>query len=365
MDGQRLKILWVDDDLSLVMPYSNEASDYELDLSHYECWDEAEVALTDGFNHWDAIILDAKCKHHKDSNAKADKFLTEATVAITRICAQKGKLIPWYVLSAGGAEVGPIEDNIPDERKKWDGDWDVSKGRNYYLKTEDRETLYSRIKYHVARTSQTAQLRTVYYRDVFNALSHCQLDGETEVYLEDLLLPTRFNVPGLKEYDQMWKLRKCVEFIFRSLIIKWQLLPTLLFVDLKKEKINLTSACYLLSGRDTIIGDKSYRLTIPVDKIVARSMDAIIRATGSYLHTGKNAETDYQTEEHLKQVHNAPYMIMSYTMALCDIILWLHSFVQQYPDPATNATYFEEVISAPESVDVSAEEVSSDTESNE
>lgn len=364
MDGQRLKILWVDDDLSLVKPYSNEAYEYGLDLTHQECWDDAGTILNGQFSQWDAIILDAKCKHHKNSNPKADKFLTEAINAITRICVQKGRLIPWYILSAGGAEVGPIEDNIPDERRKWDGDWDMSKGRNFYLKTEDREVLYRRINYHVSRTSQTAQLRTIYYRDVFDALALCQLDKEAEVYLEDLLLPIRFEVPGLKENDQIWKLRKCVEFIFRSLIIKWQLLPTLLFVDLKKEKINLTSACYLLSGRDTIIGEKSYRLTIPVDKIAARNMDAIIRITGSYVHAGKNGENDYQTEEHLKQVHNAPYMIISYTMALCDIVLWMYSFVQQYPDPETNTTYFEEVIAAPEPADVSVEEVSSDTENN-
>lgn len=361
MAKQQLRILWVDDDRSLVQPYSNEAYDYGLYLTHCECWDDAEDLLDTDFDRWDAIILDAKCKHHKDSNPKADKFLTEAINAITRLCAQKGRLIPWYILSAGGAEVGPIENSIPDERKKWDGDWDESKGRNFYLKTEDREMLYRRIYYHVTQMSQKTQLRTLFYRDVFNALPDCQLDDKFEVYLEDLLLPTIVDVPNLKENDQLWKLRKCVEFIFRSLIVKWQLLPTLLLDNTKKEKINLTSACFLLLGRDTKVGDRQYRLTIPVDNIVAQNIYAIVQIAGNSLHTGKN---NCSTDEHLRCVNNAPYMVRGYILALCDIVLWMRSFVQQYPNPEINATFVEELSPVAATTSVRAEEESNNTDTN-
>ena len=344
MEGQRLRVLWVDDDPVLTKELPGEAYDFGLDLKPFLCWDEAEPELDAKFECWDAIILDAKCKHHRNSNAQADKFLIEALTAISRICAVHGRQIPWYILSAGGAEVGPIENYIPEERKKWDGeDWDNShNGRNYYLKTTTEcEMLYSRIRYQANNLSQLTQLKSTLYRDVYDAIRVCKLDEEVEWLLGDLLCPIHFDVKLRTENQLMWANRKSLEYIFRSLIEHWEILPSSLIGKTGKDDINLTAASKLLSGYEVTLDTKVYKPTAPiVDKIISENIKNILYITGSYLHTGGEDPTQkfYRTADHLTKVHNAPYLIRSCAFALCDVILWMSDFIQSHPNPEENRT---------------------------
>lgn len=59
------KVLWVEDDLSIIRGYqiTAEAKDIELDVATN--WEEAEEKLRINFNEYSAIILDAQCKIKK------------------------------------------------------------------------------------------------------------------------------------------------------------------------------------------------------------------------------------------------------------------------------------------------------------
>jgi len=62
-----IRVLWVEDDPEVTKQYPITAERYGLDLVAFPCWDDAFEALKYEFDTWGAIILDAKCKHHKDN----------------------------------------------------------------------------------------------------------------------------------------------------------------------------------------------------------------------------------------------------------------------------------------------------------
>ena len=68
------KVLWVEDDLSIIESYqiTAEAKDIELDVATN--WEEAEKKLRINFNEYSAIILDAQCKIKKDDKVASKLF---------------------------------------------------------------------------------------------------------------------------------------------------------------------------------------------------------------------------------------------------------------------------------------------------
>ena len=124
MNDILLNVLWVEDRKNIHEAYRMEAASYHINLVPYECWEDAERELKGtSFDKWSAIILDGKCKYRKTDTDKAERFLPQVFSNLSILYREHKHIIPWYILSAGGAEVGPIEDLIIDERLEWDGDW--------------------------------------------------------------------------------------------------------------------------------------------------------------------------------------------------------------------------------------------------
>lgn len=217
-----LKVLWVEDDRSIIEAYQNEAEGENLQLVDYHCWDDAKEALEKEYDRWSAIILDAKCKYHADSADNAVVFLREALKDISLMAEKKDRIIPWYVLSGG--DESEISDSINDERLKWDEDWTKSSNKKYYSKNTDRNFLYSRIKAH-ANKSHRIQIQEM-YRPVFDAINECCIHDDAFNALEDLLIPIHFQDEiSEKDYNGRYQnVRIIIEYIFRSMI-NWKILP--------------------------------------------------------------------------------------------------------------------------------------------
>lgn len=67
-EGILYKVLWVDDDESIVDGYRVKAeSHYNIALDHAPDWEKAEKMLHEHFREYSAIILDANCKLKRDS----------------------------------------------------------------------------------------------------------------------------------------------------------------------------------------------------------------------------------------------------------------------------------------------------------
>ena len=95
-DNKYIQVLWVEDDPMITSAYPNEADMVAgIELHPFPCWEEAEVELERNYEHWDAIILDAKCKYRKDDADKAEKFLSHVFPKIMTLAARKNRTIPW------------------------------------------------------------------------------------------------------------------------------------------------------------------------------------------------------------------------------------------------------------------------------
>ena len=85
-----IQVLWVEDDPGVIESYPLEAYNFGVQLVAFPCWDEAKAALENDFDCWSAIILDAKCKYHRDSEDNAVRFLGRALNDIALICEKRG-----------------------------------------------------------------------------------------------------------------------------------------------------------------------------------------------------------------------------------------------------------------------------------
>lgn len=347
MNPNLIQVLWVEDDPDNIQFYPIEASQYGLELVPFNCWEDAEKALISDFKRWAAIILDAKCKYKKSDHDNAQRFLVHALSSITKICAERKRVIPWFVLSGGSEE--ELNDLIIDSREEWDGDW---KEKRYYSKATDRDILFNRIPYK-AKMSQEMQIRLVYYPDVFKAIDRSRLDSEVANRMEELLLPIHARNHSGKEYNNMMtNVRKCIELIFTSMAENG-ILPNKkkggkyvlhdILVD-KRGSINTTWCSLILSGKDVKVGDENRIMSTNIlPRVLKDSFQRLKEISAAGLHiVNKYADDEQkknsrQTSEFLDSIGNAPYLLQSMALELCNIILWYANYLEEHDDEETNA----------------------------
>ena len=351
MNKNLIQVLWVEDDPQNIQLYPIEASRYGLELVPFRCWEEAENALVSDFKRWSAIILDAKCKYKKEDHDNASRFLVHALSSITKICTERKRIIPWFILSGGSEE--ELNDLILDNREEWDGDWSSKK---YYSKTTDRDMLFHRIPYK-ARVSPEMQVRLVYYPDVFKAIRKSGLGDEVEIKMEELLLPIhKLNYTGGEYNNLMTDVRKCIELLFDSMA-RNGILPnqkrndgTYALIDIltdRRGSRNLTWCSMLLSGKEVPVGDKKIKSKKILPNVLKDSFQRLIEIAASYEHAENPDATEEQkansrhTQSFLESIGYAPYLLRSMVMELCTIILWYANYLDEHDDEELNMLEWE------------------------
>lgn len=332
--NELLKVLWVENDPKVIESYQLDAETYGLELVCYPCWDKAKEALKTDDRHWSAIILDAKCQNHKNDIDDAQVFLVHALSDIKEFSKERGKVIPWYILS--GASENEFTKSILEDRMAWDKDWTESTGKVYYAKGVDNEMLYRRIKVHAENYSQMFQIHYI-YNTVFDAMRETDLE-EHIVSLEDLLLPIHFpNIKKDTEYNDSGfkKVRIIIESIFRSMITNG-ILPYF------GKKVNLFWSSFLLNGKNAIDqkGNVHFRF-IGSEPIIPKVMGDNLKAMSDNLPTDLHPTEGINN--YLELVNQTTYLLKSYTFQLCDIILWYQNYLQTHQDVEANRKNWEKV----------------------
>lgn len=334
-----IQVLWVEDDPKVTKTYPLKAESFDLELVPYSCWDDAKAALENEFDRWSAIILDAKCKYHKDSNDNVVVFLREALKDISVTCKEKGRVIPWYVLTGG--DTSEVSDSINDERMKWDSDWTKGENKKYYSKNVDNESLYRRIRYH-AQKSPRMQIQEM-YRNVFDAIEKCSIDDEGYNALEDLLVPIHFpdQIEANDYNDKFVKARSVLEYIFRSMSDHGMLPNWGKQVNLQWSSCLLSGmpAIRIKDGKEIVVIESKKQVLPPVLKKVMKEMVRIIPA---FCHSDNKEENEIMKEEYLKDVDSSTFLLKSFTFQLCDLILWYRNYLQEHPDEELNALEWED-----------------------
>ena len=333
-----IQVLWVEDDPGVTETYPLKAESFGLELVPYPCWDDAKVALEKEYDRWAAIILDAKCKFHRDSADNAIVFLREALKDIAAICKDKRRVIPWYVLT-GGAE-SEVSDSINDDRLMWDSEWTELQHKKYYSKNVDNEALYERIRSH-SQKSTKIQIQDM-YREIFEQISSLnnEVCEDISLILETMHFPNAHPdfMPRLF-YNPM---RKALECVFRLAKVAG-IIPEEFFTG---GKVNLNQCFMFLIGRDAeVLG---YRYGNKGEQIVPRHicdmMSLIINLGNCSSHsTEQSHPTELSEEEILKydshiqyQGVNSKLLLFSIALQFCEIVRWTNQYIAEHPDKDEN-----------------------------
>ena len=330
-----IQVLWVEDDPVVTEAYPLDAEEYGLELVSFPCWDDAKAALEGDYDRWSAIILDAKCKHHRDSADNAIRFLGEALKDISKLSEKKSHIIPWYVLTGG--DESEVSDSINEERLQWDMDWTESENKKYYSKNVDNENLYRRIRYH-AYKSPRIQIQEM-YRHVFEAVEECGIDDNGFNALEDLLVPIHFpkDIKDKDYNDKFEKARTILEYIFRSMAVHG-ILP-----DWGKQ-VNLQWSSCLLSGMSAVRKDEKGNDIVIIEckeqvlpAVLREALRAMTRIIPAFCHSDNKEEKDVKKEEYFGIVDDSTLLLKSFTFQICDFILWYRNYLKENGDVEQNA----------------------------
>jgi hypothetical protein len=334
-----IQVLWVEDDNSIINQLKKNAFFSGLELVAYPCWDDAKEALESDYDRWSAIILDAKCKHHRDSADSAVVFLREALKDISVLAEKKDRVIPWYVLTGG--DTSEVSDSINDEREKWDKDWTDSTNKKYYSKNTDTELLYNRIRYH-ANISPLLQIHKMYH-NVFDAIEECGIGDEAYNNIEDLLVPIHFpeKIENKDFNDKFKKARIILENIFRNMST-YGILP-----DWGKNINVRWSSCilsgkpamkYITDGEDIVVIEaKESVLPVALNDVV-RLMVNILPAD---VHAKSSDANSVNLPDYINSVDGSTYLLKSIALQLCDLILWYRNYLRDHKDKEQNALKYE------------------------
>lgn len=335
IDNDLVQVLWVEDDPMATKTYPLEAEDKGLQLVSKPCWDDARSALESEFYRWSAIILDAKCKYHRDSADNAIEFLREALDDISTICARKGRIIPWYVLT-GGSET-EVSDSINDKRLKWDSDWTEKEHKKFYSKNVDREALYERIKDH-AQKSCRIQIREI-YRDIYEQLQRFNADVCENILtiLEAIHFPSSNQnfIPKLY-YNP---LRQALEQIFRSLG-KVKIIPDAFFPD---GIVNLNQCFMFVIGKPAEkIGYKYCSGIVP--RHIQDMMSLIYNLGNAGSHSFESSHptelSDDEIQNYENQIRNtggnSRLLVFSIALQFCEILQWMNNYIKNHQDEEEN-----------------------------
>lgn len=327
------QVLWVEDDPNVIETYPLMAEQFDLELVHFPCWDDAKIALEYEFDRWSAIILDAKCKYHRDSADNAIVFLREALDDISTICENKGRIIPWYVLTGG--DDSEVSDSINDKRLKWDKDWTDSTNKKYYSKNMDNEMLYRRIRYH-AKESPRLQMQKMYNGAIeqLEAIS----SNASEIILD--ILESMHYPDFHKDFNPILyynQLRQILEYVFRK-ANEVGVIPDVCIST--SDEVNLNQCCLYLCGKNADIlhiryGNPGERL---IPKHIQDMMFLILTLGNINSHTSKLTNDDERSLDLYfhDNVFNSRYLIYSLTLQTCEIVMWMNRYIETHPNKEEN-----------------------------
>ncbi len=314
------QVLWVEDNQNIITPFVERAEVAQIQLHTVSCWDEAKKELECDYEKWDGIILDAKCKFHKDSDDNATEFLIEALKDLAVLANKKRRYIPWYVFSGCAKE--EVYELINKERLEWDKDWQ----KGYYSKGEDDEELLKRVKF----SAQTRPLNIVKakYQDVLDSLRECNIKSEAENSLLSLLI-SQYELQDTKLDEFLIEIRKILEAIYDSMGEK-RILP------ICEPRVIIKGCCLLLSGKESILGKYHYKMNKKIlPYIIEKLMWLMVNSISEPLHL-ENRISRYIRDHKAATGKKRPYLLDVYTFAICDIILWYRNYLLGHPDPEEN-----------------------------
>lgn len=238
------KVLWIDDDYSIVDAYQTIAEEeYNIDLIHMGNWEDGKKYLIDNFNEISAIIFDANCKLKPDGVIEGNIFLATVTLELQQLFGERNNVIPWYILSAGrGEDFEPITRCVTAARKSFNDDW----GEAIFLKDAIEESDENPLFKQICKVGATQEQNIILYRhhDTFQYLGKKDyLSINARIKMLDVLTNLYHPTDNLDIEKCGNSMRKIIEFLFKHARVTG-ILPDAFF-DSKGAPNIAESMCFL------------------------------------------------------------------------------------------------------------------------
>lgn len=341
------KVLWVDDDLSIVDSTILDAEEYNLELIHKDNWVDAEKYLRENFEDISAIILDANCKIRK-GDLEGATFIGSILPRLTAFFGEKQAYIPWFILSAGTMDNFNfvVETASNCHKTEYWGQMMYTKGC-----ADDAPNSSSNLFKNIQRIAEDSPLNTILYRhkDVFQYVGDGKLiDKRAYNYLLHMLSALYYPEENIGFQFEGNPLRKVLEYVFRA-ANRNGLLPDECIGN--GDKFNLLESNRYMSGLNTRHSNVRYgkpgkdaegRPTSDgrggesiFPTYMGYMSQAIIQYTNTDSHTVEN--NPYTIESSNKE------MFFGYLLHLCHIIKWFGEYVSKHPNVETNRSMVSKV----------------------
>ncbi len=344
------KVLWIDDDTSIIQGFQNIAENYNIDLCHETNWETAEILLKEKSEDYSAIIFDAECKISANDPEECG-FLHKVLPSLYELFGKKQIRIPWYVLSAGTMDgFCSVMDTAQYRRSENEEEW----GKMVYSKTapsqneNSREKLFENIQKNAS--NQTSNIVLFRYHDVFQYLGEGKLIGREARTIMLKMLCNLHTPEQNTHFDfQGNPLRKVMEHIFRA-AHEIGLLPDECIE--KAGQINILDANRFMSGITTSHSklrygkEGDYKKGIDGDTIFPNYMGNITRNILNFAST--NSHTSESNEYTIKDKdliidENEKELFFGYVLQLCHVIKFFGHFAEQHPNKEENLKMIKKV----------------------
>lgn len=326
------KVLWVDDDLSIVDFYQTLADYKNIDLIHKENWEDGKKYLLENFDELTAIILDANCKLDSTRLIEGNIFLGKVVSELQLIFGERHNLIPWYILSGGKMDkLGPTVECVCADRNQHIDKW----GEALYTKDmmdelEEDNPLFE----NICKVGKNKSNNIILHRhnEVFrylgdtNYLSHDSRTNMLHILSEFYYPENNFNV---KTYANT--MRQIIEDLF-SHAVKIGIMPPAFKKSSNDDNTILTESQKFLCGKQpNHVGyrfkktDENIRYSI-FDYNDSKVLEATLGFTQKYSHK------------------NVPYsreLCLGMALSLCHIIRAYGQFVNTHSNIEEIQSYWE------------------------
>ncbi len=333
-----IKTLWVDDDLSIVESHQITAEDYDINLCHFDNWQEGQEELQNNFNDYSAIILDAHCVLNR-GEATDESFLYVVGTKLSGIFEKKNSQIPWFIYSAGHEKITNFNQVARSVSKTREESW----GQGIYQKTirGDFEKLLAKI---VELAPQNENFKIKYqYQKLFEVLD-CPdfIDPEVKTIMLDNLKHIYYGTEELDYENEFNKPRKVLECIFKA-IHKKGLLPDEC-VKNGENGVNLNYSCRYINGLNfisTTKRNKEIRFGVEGEYILPPILgnclfNQVLALCNAYSHTEKD-----KTPKFPKSIIKSLWE--SCILTLCAVIEYLGDYCKEHDDDEINRLKISEI----------------------
>lgn len=298
----RYKVLWIDDEYKKQLDFIGEAEQEGIDIDAFESHEEGIAVLNKNLDYYHAVILDAKVKNGKGDTVTSIEGLRASRDRLVEI--NNTYYLPYFIFT------GQPDYTTNEVFAQSFGD--------YYIKALHNERLFGDLK--VAIEKKAEYIIQKKHENIFSVCSEKYIGENAK---KDLLLifKSEANISTFQSSELFLNsIRKIVEDLFTA-FNRTGILPD----EFVKGGVILNASLRFING----LPEKEYILTKPIlPKVVSDNLKQILAIC-------QNGSHRLEVDDFIKKV-NSPYLLLSITYQLADVLLWFKTYLDENPDKHTN-----------------------------